>query len=103
MFFYFNQAPQQKNEYDSGLFVLFYMERFIKDAPERIKKKDLSMVYIFLIVFLHFNLHFPIREIGTHFSTETWTHNLMVNGQLSYHYSIGPLDLNLLLSFEHNT
>nr|GEU51793.1 peptidase C48, SUMO/sentrin/Ubl1 [Tanacetum cinerariifolium] len=36
-------VPQQKNEYDCGLFVLFYMERFIKEAPERIKKKDLSM------------------------------------------------------------
>ncbi|PWA71236.1 Peptidase C48, SUMO/Sentrin/Ubl1 [Artemisia annua] len=36
-------VPQQKNEYDCGLFVLFYMERFIKQAPERIKKKDLSM------------------------------------------------------------
>ncbi|KAK9064504.1 hypothetical protein SSX86_015886 [Deinandra increscens subsp. villosa] len=36
-------VPQQKNDYDCGLFVLFYMERFIKEAPERFKKKDLSM------------------------------------------------------------
>ncbi|KAJ9549024.1 hypothetical protein OSB04_021567 [Centaurea solstitialis] len=36
-------VPQQRNEYDCGLFVLFYMERFIKEAPERLKKKDLSM------------------------------------------------------------
>ncbi|XP_076936080.1 ubiquitin-like-specific protease 1D [Bidens hawaiensis] len=40
IYFYnsFNQVPQQKNEYDCGLFVLFYMERFIKDAPERFTK-----------------------------------------------------------------
>ncbi|KAL2519518.1 Ubiquitin-like-specific protease 1D [Abeliophyllum distichum] len=37
------EVPQQKNEYDCGLFVLFFMERFIKEAPQRLKKKDLSM------------------------------------------------------------
>ncbi|XP_076936226.1 ubiquitin-like-specific protease 1D [Bidens hawaiensis] len=36
-------VPQQKNDYDCGLFVLLYMERFIKEAPERFRKKDLSM------------------------------------------------------------
>ncbi|KAI3717427.1 hypothetical protein L1987_69033 [Smallanthus sonchifolius] len=36
-------VPQQKNDYDCGLFVLFYMERFIKEAPERFNKKDSSM------------------------------------------------------------
>ncbi|KAK1423023.1 hypothetical protein QVD17_18316 [Tagetes erecta] len=36
-------VPQQKNDYDCGLFVLFYMERFIKEAPEWFKKKDVSM------------------------------------------------------------
>ncbi|KAI3824898.1 hypothetical protein L1987_06371 [Smallanthus sonchifolius] len=36
-------VPQQKNDYDCGLFVLFYMERFINEAPERFNKKDLSM------------------------------------------------------------
>ncbi|KAK9052099.1 hypothetical protein SSX86_028727 [Deinandra increscens subsp. villosa] len=36
-------VPQQKNDYDCGLFVLFYMERFIKEAPLRFGKKDLSM------------------------------------------------------------
>ncbi|XP_024023957.1 ubiquitin-like-specific protease 1D isoform X1 [Morus notabilis] len=36
-------VPQQKNEYDCGLFVLFFMERFIEDAPERLKKKNLEM------------------------------------------------------------
>ncbi|KVH96072.1 Peptidase C48, SUMO/Sentrin/Ubl1, partial [Cynara cardunculus var. scolymus] len=36
-------VPQQRNEYDCGLFVLFYMERFIKEAPDRLRKKDLSM------------------------------------------------------------
>ncbi|KAL8267443.1 hypothetical protein R6Q59_004787 [Mikania micrantha] len=36
-------VPQQKNDYDCGLFVLFYMERFIKEAPVRFGKRDLSM------------------------------------------------------------
>ncbi|XP_050372838.1 ubiquitin-like-specific protease 1D [Argentina anserina] len=36
-------VPQQKNDYDCGLFVLFFMERFIDDAPERLQKKDLAM------------------------------------------------------------
>ncbi|KAG1366221.1 ubiquitin-like-specific protease 1D [Cocos nucifera] len=37
-------VPQQKNEYDCGLFVLYFMERFIEEAPERLRKKDLGMV-----------------------------------------------------------
>ncbi|KAK4429845.1 Ubiquitin-like-specific protease 1D [Sesamum alatum] len=37
------EVPQQRNEYDCGLFVLFFMERFIEEAPERLKKKDLDM------------------------------------------------------------
>lgn len=36
-------VPQQENEYDCGLFVLYYMQRFIEEAPERLHKKDLSM------------------------------------------------------------
>ncbi|KAH9708971.1 ubiquitin-like-specific protease 1D [Citrus sinensis] len=36
-------VPQQKNDYDCGLFVLFFMERFMEEAPERLKKKDLAM------------------------------------------------------------
>ncbi|OVA09856.1 Peptidase C48 [Macleaya cordata] len=36
-------VPQQKNDYDCGIFVLFFMERFIEEAPERLKKKDLAM------------------------------------------------------------
>ena len=39
-----HQVPQQKNEYDCGLFVLYFMERFIEEAPERLRKKDLAMV-----------------------------------------------------------
>lgn len=39
------QVPQQKNEYDCGLFVLYFMEKFIEDAPERFRRKYLhSMV-----------------------------------------------------------
>ncbi|KAG5522241.1 hypothetical protein RHGRI_034430 [Rhododendron griersonianum] len=36
-------VPQQKNDYDCGLFVLYFMERFIDVAPRRLKKKDLAM------------------------------------------------------------
>ncbi|GMH01614.1 hypothetical protein Nepgr_003453 [Nepenthes gracilis] len=36
-------VPQQDNDYDCGLFVLFFMERFIVEAPDRLKKKDLAM------------------------------------------------------------
>lgn len=40
----FHQVPQQKNEYDCGIFVLYFMERFIEEAPESLKSKDLAMV-----------------------------------------------------------
>ncbi|XP_073005522.1 ubiquitin-like-specific protease 1C isoform X1 [Typha latifolia] len=36
-------VPQQKNEFDCGLFVLYFMERFIDKAPERLRRKDLAM------------------------------------------------------------
>lgn len=34
------KVPQQKNEYDCGLFVLYFMERFIREAPERLRKEE---------------------------------------------------------------
>ncbi|KAG5609820.1 hypothetical protein H5410_021101, partial [Solanum commersonii] len=37
------QVPQQRNEYDCGLFVLFFMERFIDEVHRRLKKKDFTM------------------------------------------------------------
>ncbi|XP_062232929.1 ubiquitin-like-specific protease 1D [Phragmites australis] len=37
------EVPQQENDFDCGLFVLYYMQRFIQEAPERLQKKDLSM------------------------------------------------------------
>ncbi|XP_058758699.1 ubiquitin-like-specific protease 1D isoform X2 [Vicia villosa] len=37
------RVPQQKNEYDCGLFVLYFIERFMEEAPERLKKKNLAM------------------------------------------------------------
>ncbi|KAF7809284.1 ubiquitin-like-specific protease 1D isoform X1 [Senna tora] len=36
-------VPQQKNDYDCGLFVLYFIKRFIEEAPKRLKKKDLAM------------------------------------------------------------
>lgn len=36
-------VPRQTNDYDCGLFVLYYMERFIKEAPHRLKRQHLSM------------------------------------------------------------
>lgn len=37
------EVPQQDNDYDCGLFVLYFMERFIKDAPPRLIMSDLDM------------------------------------------------------------
>ncbi|KAF8779286.1 hypothetical protein HU200_002967 [Digitaria exilis] len=37
------EVPQQENDYDCGLFVLYYMQRFIHEAPKRLQKKDISM------------------------------------------------------------
>ncbi|KAL5063194.1 hypothetical protein RYX36_024931 [Vicia faba] len=37
------KVPQQKNEYDCGLFVLYFIERFMEEAPDRLKKKNLAM------------------------------------------------------------
>ncbi|KAL9226327.1 hypothetical protein vseg_002155 [Gypsophila vaccaria] len=36
------EAPRQTNDYDCGLFVLYYIERFIDDAPEKMREEDLS-------------------------------------------------------------
>ncbi|OMO78205.1 Peptidase C48, SUMO/Sentrin/Ubl1 [Corchorus capsularis] len=38
-----HKVPQQPNEYDCGVFVLYFMERFIEEAPERLKSNDLAM------------------------------------------------------------
>uniref|UniRef100_A0A0A9BH13 Ubiquitin-like protease family profile domain-containing protein n=1 Tax=Arundo donax TaxID=35708 RepID=A0A0A9BH13_ARUDO len=37
------EVPQQENDYDCGPFVLYYMQRFIQEAPEWLHKKNLSM------------------------------------------------------------
>ena len=52
------QVPQQKNEYDCGLFVLYFIERFIEEAPERLQKKDLTnnqrVIHIAFVGQFHF-------------------------------------------------
>lgn len=37
------EVPQQRNEYDCGLFVLFFMERFIEEVHRRLKREDFTM------------------------------------------------------------
>uniref|UniRef100_A0A3Q7G3H2 Ubiquitin-like protease family profile domain-containing protein n=1 Tax=Solanum lycopersicum TaxID=4081 RepID=A0A3Q7G3H2_SOLLC len=37
------QVPQQRNEYDCSLFVLFFMEHFFDEVHRRVKKKDFTM------------------------------------------------------------
>ncbi|KAJ0237591.1 Ubiquitin-like-specific protease 1C [Hirschfeldia incana] len=39
------KVPQQKNDFDCGLFVLFFIQRFIQDAPQRLKLQDLGMIH----------------------------------------------------------
>ncbi|CAA7020741.1 unnamed protein product [Microthlaspi erraticum] len=39
------QVPQQKNDFDCGLFVLFFITRFIEEAPQRLTLKDLGMIH----------------------------------------------------------
>ncbi|KAI0523169.1 hypothetical protein KFK09_005561 [Dendrobium nobile] len=38
-------VPQQKNEYDCGIFVLYFIKRFLEEAPQRLRKPDLSMFH----------------------------------------------------------
>jgi Ulp1 family protease len=45
------QVPRQRNEYDCGLFMLYYIDKFIQEAPERLTKESLGMVQI---GFLHY-------------------------------------------------
>lgn len=37
------EVPRQNNEYDCGIFMLYYIERFIKEAPERFTIDKLDM------------------------------------------------------------
>lgn len=63
------QVPQQKNDYDCGLFVLYFMERFIEEAPPRIKKKDLAMVLLIpSIELFYFNLIVNLRDLWFYLS-----------------------------------
>nr|CAZ96035.1 putative ulp1 protease [Sorghum bicolor] len=37
------EVPRQNNEYDCGIFMLYYIERFIEEAPERFTNDKLDM------------------------------------------------------------
>ncbi|TVU49176.1 hypothetical protein EJB05_00472, partial [Eragrostis curvula] len=37
------QVPQQNNAYDCGIFMLYYVERFVREAPERFTRDNLGM------------------------------------------------------------
>ncbi|CAO2197704.1 unnamed protein product [Urochloa humidicola] len=37
------EVPRQRNEYDCGLFMLYYIDKFIQEAPERLTKESLGM------------------------------------------------------------
>uniref|UniRef100_A0A0A9DRK5 Ubiquitin-like protease family profile domain-containing protein n=1 Tax=Arundo donax TaxID=35708 RepID=A0A0A9DRK5_ARUDO len=37
------QVPQQNNAYDCGIFMLYYIKRFIREAPERLTRDKLDM------------------------------------------------------------
>ncbi|PUZ54881.1 hypothetical protein GQ55_5G167100 [Panicum hallii var. hallii] len=37
------EVPRQRNEYDCGLFMLHYIDKFIQEAPERFTKESLGM------------------------------------------------------------
>ncbi|KAL8534145.1 hypothetical protein ACS0TY_010230 [Phlomoides rotata] len=37
------EVPQQRNDYDCGLFVLYFMQRFLEEVPERLRKSHLEM------------------------------------------------------------
>lgn len=39
------QVPQQKNDFDCGLFLLFFIRRFIEEAPQRLTLQDLKMIH----------------------------------------------------------
>ncbi|KAF8751384.1 hypothetical protein HU200_012055 [Digitaria exilis] len=37
------EVPRQQNEYDCGIFMLYYIDKFIQQAPERLTKESLGM------------------------------------------------------------
>ncbi|CAH2038365.1 unnamed protein product [Thlaspi arvense] len=39
------KVPQQKNDFDCGLFVLFFIKKFIEEAPQRLQLQDLGMIH----------------------------------------------------------
>ncbi|KAL6518020.1 hypothetical protein OROMI_033721 [Orobanche minor] len=43
LLFFMKKVPQQRNEYDCGLFVLYFMQRFLEEVPDMRNKSHLEM------------------------------------------------------------
>lgn len=62
-FLYLFQLPQQENFYDCGLFLLHYVERFLKEAPINFNPAKITK-------FSNFVSHFPLSS----YLNVTWFH-----------------------------
>lgn len=60
---FFCQVPQQKNANDCGVYVLMYIEHFIKHAPNKMKTEYLTMVRVDCWLPLIFRKHLLILLI----------------------------------------
>ena len=63
------QVPQQKNDFDCGLFVLNFIKRFMEEAPKRLKKQDMAMVIGNMIKYSVYSYFHFMNVINWFFST----------------------------------